>query len=162
VTFWCAGAVSRYLLRDFASATTWAQKSGLLLGLSVFTLLLLNILTFLLGLVTTSISWVVLVLAGTGLNGWADLGLVVAANAFTFYFTDPWLKGLLLACLFPGLLPLVIVGPALIADICRTATRTSREKLLAAARSRFGSAFVPLLMTFMTLYVAYVILKRLL
>ena len=162
VTFWCEGAVSRYLLRDFESAATWAQKSGLLLGLSVFTLLLLNVLTFLIGFVTTSVSWIVLILANTGLNGWADLGLVIAANAFTFYFTDPWLKGLLLACLFPGLLPLVIVGPALATDICRTGARRSREKLLAAARSRFRSAFVPLMMTFMTLYVAYLILKRLL
>jgi hypothetical protein len=162
VMFWCAGAVSWYLLRDFESAATWAQKSGLLLGLSVFTLLLLNVLTFLIGLVTSPAPWIAVILAGAGLGWWANLGLVIAANAFTFYFCDPWLKGLLLACLFPCLLPLVIVGPALVVDICRLGTRTSREKLLAAARSRFRSAFVPLTMTFMTLYVAYLILKRLL
>jgi hypothetical protein len=162
LAFWCAGAVSRYLLVDFERSATWAQKSGLLLGLSAFTLLLLNIVTFLIGLVTSSASWLAVLFAGSGLSWWAVVGLSIAANVFTYYLSDPWLKGLLLVCLFPCLLPLVLAGSTLAMDIWRLGISKSRERVLTAAQGRLGRAFIPLLMTLMALYGAYWILSRLL
>lgn len=160
--FWCAAGVARYLLHELESAATWAQKAGLMLGLAAFTLMLLNVLTFLVGFVVAPASWLAVAFAGTGLSWWADIALAAAANALTFYLSDPWLKGLILVCLFPCLLPLVSAGIALALDIWRLGIRVSREKLLDAAQRRFGRAYVPLLMTATALYAAYWILSRLL
>lgn len=159
--FWCAGAVSRYLLHDLQTSETLAQKSGLLLGLAAFSLLLWILLTFFIGLVISPAPWLAALLARAGLSWWADIGLIIAANAFTFYFSDPWLKGLLLVCLFPCLFPLVFAGSALVADIWRIGATRSKERLLTTSREKLGRAFVPFLMALMALYCAYWILSRL-
>lgn len=160
--FWCAGAVSRYLLPDFEISRTLAQKSGLLLGLAGFTLLLWFFLTFLIGFLISPAAWLAVLLARAGLGWWADVSLVIAANAFTFYFSDPWFKGLLFVSLFPCLFPLVFVGSALVADIWRVGTTRSRERLITTAQGKLGRAFIPLLMSIMALYCAYWILSHLL
>jgi hypothetical protein len=160
--FACAGSLARYLLQEFQASATWAQKSGLFLGLATVTFVLLNVFTFVVGLVMSPAPWVALLLGHAGLGWLVILGLVIAANAFTFYVSDPWLKGVLFVCLFPCLLPLTSAGPALAWDIVRIGFRASREKLLETAQRRLGRAFVPLLMVLIALYVAYWTLSRLL
>lgn len=160
--FWAALLTTRFFVFELESADSWAQKAGLMLGLCVVVLLLANAATFLVSALISLNPLLMLVLAKVGFSGVLLAAGGVAINAFTLYLSDPWLRGLLVAALFPCLSQLALTAPALAVDLTRSVVRKSQLAVVTSAREKLRGAFIPALMIVAAGYFVYWFLRRIL
>lgn len=139
-----------HFVREIRTSPSWTQRLGLIVLLSIVTIVLGNVALFVVGLLHNPAAWVTVIL-GKSFGLATVVLLVIGSNLFAWFVSDPWLSALIVAPLLPAIALLLLVVPALLSDGKEWLTRGANKLVLHTILSRLGAQGISLLITLLTL-----------
>jgi hypothetical protein len=150
VMFFLSVLATIHFLRETRRAASWTQRTGLMVLLLIVVLVLGNIALFSVGLSHNPVAWLTVIL-GKYVGVATILALVLASNVFSWWLSDPWLGGMMVAPLLPVFALALLVVPALISDCSERARHGAQKLVLQKLVAWLGPRRVSLLMTVLVL-----------